>query len=162
MKILAIDPGTRFMGYAIVADTRPVTIVEFSVLKLKQTDTLANRLHAIHTFCSEMIRAHGITHIALETPFLGKNVTSYLKLGYVRGVLYLLSAQHSLTLCEFAPTQIKQAITGTGSSTKDSVASALKRFFPSHNFDVMADATDALAVALTAACSIPSSSSRPS
>ena len=47
-------------------------------------------------FFVEKITKWSVTELALETPFLGKNTQSFLKLGYLRGTLYLLSHQHTL------------------------------------------------------------------
>jgi len=89
-----------------------------------------------------------VTHIALETPFLGRNAQNFLKLGYVRGILYLLASQEKLTLCEFAPTQVKQAVTGFGGAQKEQVSRVIHQLFPAIKAIDSLDVTDAIAVTL--------------
>ena len=90
---------------------------------------------------------HKINEIALETPFLGKNAQNFLKLGYLRGILYLIADKSELLIHEFSPREIKQAITGFGGADKEQVARVLMRLFPI-GIPEKLDLTDALAVAL--------------
>jgi crossover junction endodeoxyribonuclease RuvC len=84
---------------------------------------------------------------------LGKNAQTFLKLGFLRGILYLLADQHGLQLSEFAPREIKMATTGFGGASKDQVASMMLRLFPrlsEYGIIERADVTDALAICLCA------------
>jgi len=112
---------------------------------------LSARTGQFYNLFKDKIAQHGITDIALETSFLGKNAQTFLKLGYLRGILYLLADQHRLTLAEFAPREIKAAVTGNGGASKEQVADMMLRLFPKLNeFGTIArnDVTDALAISL--------------
>jgi crossover junction endodeoxyribonuclease RuvC len=92
-----------------------------------------------------------ITDLALETPFLGKNIQTFLKLGYLRGILYLLSDMHALSIHEFSPRQIKVSVTGFGGATKEQVALMILAMFPALNAlgkIEKNDVTDAMAVSI--------------
>ena len=91
-----------------------------------------------------------MTDIAIETPFLGKNAQNFLKLGYLRGILLLLADQHSMVIHEFAPRQIKQAVTGYGGASKEQVARVVLQLFPRLQKPKKEDVTDALAIGLCA------------
>ena len=56
-----------------------------------------------------------------------------------------------IPIAEYAPLSIKQAVTGSGSATKERVAEMLKRMLhiPEEKMPHLLDATDALAAALT-------------
>ena len=86
--------------------------------------------------------------MALETPFLGKNAQNFLKLGYLRGIVYLLADKNNIMLSEFTPTQVKQAVTGFGGASKDQVARMVLQLFPKIAAPDKLDVTDALAVTL--------------
>lgn len=86
--------------------------------------------------------------MSLETPFLGKNAQNFLKLGYLRGILYLLANQHKLEIHEFAPRQVKSALTGFGGASKEQVARVILRLFPKIEAPKRDDVTDALAITL--------------
>ncbi len=152
MKVLAIDPGTRYCGYAFLEENKGKTmLIEASVLKLKPTLPLAERIYSIYSFFHGKIEdCPGLTHLALETPFCGKNTQSFLKLGYVRGLLYLLSQQFDVKLLEYPPTVIKQAITSWGGAPKEQVATVIYKLFPTLTTGLRDDITDAIAIGLTA------------
>lgn len=150
MVILGIDPGLRYAGYGIAKKEHTRTfLLDHGCLNLPQKQPIPERLTLLHDFFLAKIIEHNVTDLALETAFLGKNPQNFMKLGYVRGILYLLATQHKLTLHEFAPTEIKQAITGWGGAPKDQVARVILNLFPKMEAPKRDDVTDALAVTLT-------------
>ena len=84
MKILGIDPGWHITGYGILHKVeRSVVLVDYGYLSMSTAKTLVERSGTFHDFFAEKIRVHGVTDLALETPFLGKNAQNFLKLGYL-------------------------------------------------------------------------------
>ena len=150
MVILGIDPGFQFAGFGILKRdaSNKVYLLDHGYLKMRSTQTLAERIGIFHAFFEEKIKLHGVTDIALETPFLGKNAQNFLKLGYLRGLLFLLADTHGLTLHEFAPREVKLAVTGWGGADKEQVARVILQLFPKMVAPEKADVTDALAVTL--------------
>lgn len=149
MVILGIDPGYRYAGFGILKKEQHKTyLLEAGCLKMSSTKSLVERIGIFHDFFNEKIIHYHITDIALETPFLGKNAQNFLKLGYLRGVLYLLANKHGLPLHEFAPTEVKQSVTGFGGASKEQVARVVLQLFPRLSAPEKADVTDALAVTL--------------
>jgi len=147
--ILGIDPGFRFAGFGIVKkEGRQALLLDYGHLTMSSSDSLVTRIGIFHQFFEEKITTWGVTVIALETPFLGKNAQNFLKLGYLRGILYLLAHKHNTDLQEFAPTEVKQSVTGFGGATKDQVARVIMQLFPGMDTPKKEDVTDALAVTL--------------
>ncbi len=147
MIILGIDPGFQYAGYCILQKMHGKTmLLDAGYLKMQSTKTLVERVGQFHAFFSKKIIEYHVNHIALETPFLGKNAQNFLKLGYLRGILYLLSAHHSLTLHEFAPQQIKRSLTGSGGASKEQVARVVTTLFSGLKMPEKYDVTDAIAV----------------
>ena len=124
---------------------------------MKSSDSLPNRIKQFYDFIGQKISQYKITDIALETSFLGKNAQNFLKLGYLRGTLYLLSAQNSLNLYEFSPSEVKLAVTGFGGADKEQVSRVVLRLFLGVKMPEKLDITDALAIALCAAWKAPKS-----
>src|SRR5579872_3422372 len=115
MFVMGIDPGFSFTGCAIVHKEGGKTrVLEVGYLRLPHSQTLVTRVGLFHKAENEKIVKWKITDLALETPFLGKNAQNFLKLGYLRGILYLLADTYHLQLHEFSPTQVKQSLTGFG------------------------------------------------
>ncbi len=149
MIILGVDPGTRFAGYGVLKkDGRQAFLLDYGLLKMSPTKSLPTRVGLFYDFFAEKVLKYGVTDIALETPFMGKNAQNFLKLGYMRGILYLLADKNSCTLHEFAPTQVKQALTGYGGASKAQVARVVLQLFPKMKTPQKDDVTDALAVTL--------------
>jgi crossover junction endodeoxyribonuclease RuvC len=149
MITLGIDPGLQRAGYALCdLNGGRIALLACDVIKLPSSENISARLGMLHARLTELIIQYNVGQVALETPFLGKNAANFLKLGYVRGIIHLLAHTHSLKLVEYAPTEIKQAITGYGAADKEQVAAVLLRLFPGMVKPKYADATDALAVAL--------------
>ena len=63
--------------------------------------------------------------MAIEAPFFGKNVQSMLKLGRAQGVSIAAALANNIPFEEYTPRRIKQAITGSGASSKEQVAKML-------------------------------------
>src|SRR5579872_6597425 len=103
MVILGIDPGFRFAGFGILKkEGRQALLLDYGYLSMSPDETLITRVGTFHEFFEKKIIEWGVTMIALETPFLGKNSQSFLKLGYLRGIVYLLANTHKVELKEFA------------------------------------------------------------
>lgn len=152
--ILGIDPGFVAAGYAVISVREGrIILSDYGVLRQSSREELAVRVAHFYDFFLDKILVGGVTELALETPFLGKNAQNFLKLGYLRGVLLLLSSQHTLRLHEFAPRQVKRAITGYGHAEKEQVFRVLSRLFPGFAQPEVFDTSDAVAIALTAAWS---------
>ncbi len=149
MIILGIDPGFGVTGFGVLKKNgNAVYLMDFGDLRMPATKSLSARIGIFYRFFEQKIKQWEITDIALETPFLGKNAQNFLKLGYLRGILYLLAEQHSLILHEFSPREVKQAVTGYGAASKDQVARVVLQLFPRIKAPEKLDVTDALAVTL--------------
>lgn len=153
--ILGVDPGFHVTGYSIVKKTAAsAQLIDAGFLKMSPKDSLSDRVKEFYDFFVAKADQHGITGIALETSFLNKNPQTFLKLGYLRGILYLLGAQRNLEIQEFAPSVVKAAVTGFGGATKEQVAIMLCRLFPklqSYAEGVRHDVTDAIAIGICGA-----------
>ncbi len=147
--ILGIDPGLSVTGYGILKkEGHQAQLIDYGYLKMSSTKPIPERIGIFHRFFTQKIQLLQITTIALETPFLGKNAQNFLKLGYLRGIVYLLADTYQLNLSEFAPREIKLSVTGFGGADKDQVARVVMRLFPLLNAPDKKDVTDALAVTL--------------
>lgn len=149
MIILGIDPGFSVTGFGIAKkDGHSVYLIDYGDLSMSSSKSLAYRISHFYTFFTQKIVDHTVTDIALETPFLGKNAQNFLKLGYLRGILYLLSQQHNTNIHEFSPREVKMAITGFGGASKEQIAYVIKQLFPKMLTPHKLDVTDAIAVTL--------------
>lgn len=149
MIILGIDPGLHITGFAVLKqEQQRAWLLDYGYLRMSSKKPLPERIYIFHDFFTKKIAQWKVTDLALETPFMGKNAQNFLKLGYMRGILYLVSHTHSLMLHEFAPREVKQSVTGFGGAEKDQVARVILHMFPKLQTVEKYDVTDAIAITL--------------
>lgn len=149
MALVGIDPGLRFAGFAVMKEEgTTVKLLDCGFLKLSPTLDLPKRVALFHDFFAEKASSLQLTDLALETPFLGKSAQNFLKLGYLRGILYLIAQKQGMNIYEFSPREVKQMVTGFGGAEKEQVARVILKLFPRLTTPEKYDVTDALAVTL--------------
>lgn len=151
MRIMGIDPGTNYMGYGIIdiVAGKPEAVVLGEIDMHKMGDA-HQKLRYIFERVRSLTESYQPHEIAFESPFFGENVQSMLKLGRAQGVAIaaVLSVLESAPIAEYAPTRIKQAITGRGQATKQQVATMINSILGTNYQPRKLDATDGMAVAL--------------
>lgn len=147
--ILGIDPGTTVMGYGIIhIKGKEIKMLNFGIIQLQKLPTQPDKLKRIFDRLDGLIKEYKPDEMAIEAPFFGKNVQSMLKLGRAQGVAIGASLLNNVPFEEYTPRRIKQAITGSGSSSKEQVAIMLQKLLQFKEMPKYLDATDGLAVAL--------------
>jgi crossover junction endodeoxyribonuclease RuvC len=110
---------------------------------------MPERLFKILQGLAEVIAQHQPQEVAIEETFVNKvNAASALVLGQARGAAICAAAQAGLPVAEYAAAQIKLAIAGHGRAEKPQVQHMVKVLLNLREV-LVADASDALAVALT-------------
>jgi crossover junction endodeoxyribonuclease RuvC len=149
MRVLGVDPGTLVTGFGVVdVVSGGVRHVAHGTVRTRPKDPLWIRITKIHDALSRVIEVHRPDALALETCFVGKNIQSALKLGHTRGAVMVAAAAADLEIAEYAPTLIKQAVTGRGRADKVQVAEMVKMILGLKEA-APSDASDALAAAIT-------------
>ena len=151
LRIMGIDPGTNYMGYGIIdiVSGKPQAVVlgEIDLHKIKDAH---QKLRYIFERVKALTESYQPNEVAFESPFFGENVQSMLKLGRAQGVAIaaVLSSLPKISIEEYAPTRIKQAITGRGQASKQQVATMINSILGTDYQPRKLDATDGMAVAL--------------
>ena len=87
--IMGIDPGTNFMGYAILKTTgkncKPELVVS-GVVDMKKMSDPYLKLQRVFQRTLQVIDSYHPDELAIESQFYGKNIQSMLKLGRAQGV----------------------------------------------------------------------------
>lgn len=147
--IMGIDPGTNFMGYAVlkVVGGNPKVVVCGTISLSKFSDAYVKLAH-IFSRVTGLVMEYRPSEMALEAPFYGKNPQSMLKLGRAQGVAMAAALARNIDVFEYEPKRVKQSVTGSGAASKEQVAGLLQRVLEFDASGEMLDATDALAVAV--------------
>ena len=149
VRILGVDPGSRYTGYGLIeSDKGKSRLLAAGRLDVRE-GAMAERLLAVMNGLAGVIREHAPHEAAVEETFVNRvNAASALVLGQARGAAICACAQAGLPVSEYAATQVKLAITGSGRAEKDQVAHMVRVLLNTRDA-LAADAADALAVALT-------------
>jgi len=148
--ILGIDPGTRIMGYAVIKILgKNIEVLQYGVINLEKYTSQELKLKKIFERVTQIVDEFLPDEVALEAPFYGKNVQSMLKLGRAQGVAMTAALMREIPITEYAPRKVKQAVTGTGTASKEDLAAMLEKTLKIKFADnTLLDASDALGVAL--------------
>lgn len=139
------------MGYGIidVIGGRPTSVVlgEIDMHTIKDAH---QKLSYIFERVKSLTESYKPDEVAFESPFFGENVQSMLKLGRAQGVAIaaVLSTSPDTPIEEYAPSRIKQSITGSGQASKERVAQMINTILGTDYHPRKLDATDGMAVAI--------------
>ena len=149
MVILGIDPGSVITGFgAIETENRKTCLIGCGCIRTKAKTPFAERLRKIYGELAETLSHYHPDEVAVEEVFYSNNVKTALKIGHARGVILLAAADAGLPIAEYSPREVKQAVVGSGSASKQQVQFMVKNILTLKEAPQPYDATDALAVAL--------------
>ncbi len=155
MVVVGIDPGSRRLGWGVVAraGTRMVHVAH-GVVRVSEEESLAERLVVIERELVRVVRVYGPSHASVEGIFFGKDAQAASKLGHARGVALLVCAREGLGISEYPPARVKRTIAGGGRADKQQVAMMVRTLLGLAETPP-ADAADALALAMTHLARVP-------
>ena len=148
IRILGLDPGLRRTGWGIIDYSgNELSYVSCGVVSPPTGESMPDRLLYLHDGLSSILSEHSPHEAAIETVFVGKNVSSTLKLGEARGICEFTPAKFGLSVSEYSPTKIKKSLVGFGRGGKSQIESMVKMLLPRAQWQYN-DSADALAIAI--------------
>ncbi|MGW8224439.1 MAG: crossover junction endodeoxyribonuclease RuvC [Anaerolineales bacterium] len=150
MLAIGIDPGTAITGYGLVREGADgsLNVVEFGVIQTSAEHAMPDRLVQLYQRLKEIIDLHGPHSGAVEKLFFARNVRTALSVGQARGIALLALAESGVSIAEYSPNEIKQAVVGYGGADKFQVQMMVKALLSLDQIPQPDDAADALAVAI--------------
>ncbi len=149
MRVLGIDPGTIVMGYGVIESQEDeVTLVDCGALISPPRSPIGERLSYLYSKLLEVITRCQPDVVAVEQPFVAKNVRSALAIGRAQAVALLAAANREIPTYEYTPTQVKQRVANYGASSKEQIQEMVKFQLGLSQVPQPSDAADALAVAI--------------
>jgi len=146
MLILGIDPGLSNLGYAIVEDKDPPSLVEYGVIETKKTTPYNIRLREIFEKLQSLFKKYKPEVTVLEKLYFKKNVKTAMRIGEVRGVIFLLTSLFNSEISEISPSKVKSSFTGFGRAGKKEMKRMAEILFKKRIKED--DSVDAIAIAL--------------
>jgi crossover junction endodeoxyribonuclease RuvC len=149
MRILGIDPGTITMGYGVIESTdEKVTVLDYGALTVPKRSHIGERLSYLYKELLKIITRYQPEVLAIERPFISKNVKSALAIGRSQAIAILAAANKNIPAYEYTPAQVKQRVANYGASSKEQIQEMVRLQLGLSQVPEPNDAADALAVAL--------------
>jgi crossover junction endodeoxyribonuclease RuvC len=150
MRVLGVDPGLTRCGVGVVEGVpgRPCTLVAYYVVYSEADDELPYRLLHLDTALTGLIAEHSPDSVAVERVFSQHNTQTVIGTAQASGVAVLAGARAGLPVTTYTPSEVKAAVTGSGTAGKAQVTGMVTRLLKLDEPPRPADAADALALAI--------------
>lgn len=151
MKIISIDPGYERLGIAILEKLpKQKEVLLFSdCFKTSAKLPHNQRLNLIGNRVRDVIKEYKPEVLATEKLFFSGNQKTAMLVSEARGVILFAASSEGLEVFEYAPVEIKVAVTGYGKSEKRQVIEMVKRLIEVKKQTKSDDEFDAIAIGLT-------------
>lgn len=147
--VLGIDPGLANTGWGVVRqEGSRLHCVAYGCVSSRSDDPLAQRLLKVTTQVRAVIARFRPECVGIETVWFGQNVTAAFATGQARGAALVACAEGGLEVGEFSPSQIKLAVVGTGTASKEQVSYMVRQVLHLRETPRPDHAADALAAAI--------------
>jgi crossover junction endodeoxyribonuclease RuvC len=150
MRVLGVDPGLTRCGVGVVEGRtgRALSLVHVEVLRTPAEEKLERRLLALSAAFDEAVRTHRPDVVVVERVFAQHNVRTVTGTAQVAGLAMVAAAKHSVPVYLHTPSEVKAAVTGSGTADKAQVTAMVTRILRLSVAPRPADAADALALAI--------------
>jgi len=149
MFVLGIDPGLTRTGYGIVESKggRDRAIAA-GVIRTDPNLSVADRLVELRSDIESIVDEHVIDTAAIEQVFVNRNRNTAMAVARASGVIMEVIARRGIPVAEYTPSQMKMAVTGSGSADKQQVNAVVAMRLGLSDVDGPADVADALGIAM--------------
>ena len=126
IRILAIDPGTKKMGVAVLEDQK---LLYHGVYVFKRRRTPQENLHEGSETILQLIRDFRPRLVAMEKTFVTTNRRLAL-LNVLADEITAIAHRRGLRVLAFAPSTVKKHISGNGHADKVLIAALVAKRYP--------------------------------
>ena len=125
-RILAIDPGTRYIGFALLEGSK---LIHYGVKTILSARQKAETLRLGKEIVSRLIADYRPEILVVEKTFFGNNRDSVLLNTFARQI-QTLGKKQGLKVVSIAANSVRKVICGNGAANKDDVARVMVLRFP--------------------------------
>lgn len=149
MIILGVDPGIATTGYGLIDfDGNKFRAIDYGPIYTEPKHSLPERLAIINRELTDVIVKYKPDAFSVEELFFNKNVKTALNVGHARGVILFTAYSQGLSIFEYTPLQVKQAVAGYGRADKKQIQQMTRILLNLDDIPKPDDVADALAIAL--------------
>jgi crossover junction endodeoxyribonuclease RuvC len=150
MRVLGVDPGLTRCGIGVVEGStgRVLSLVHVEVVRTPAEDPLATRLLTLADALAAAVTEYRPDVVVVERVFAQQNVRTVTGTAQAAGLAMVAAARHGVAVHLHTPSEVKAAITGSGTADKAQVTAMVTRILKLDVAPKPADAADALALAI--------------
>jgi crossover junction endodeoxyribonuclease RuvC len=150
VRVLGIDPGLTRCGVGIVEGVpgRQCKLVAYYVVRSEPDEDIALRLLNLDRTLAGLVAEHKPESVAVERVFSQHNSRTVMGTAQASAVAILAGSRALLPVQTYTPSEVKAAVTGSGTADKAQVTAMVTRLLGLDAPPRPADAADALAIAI--------------
>ncbi|WP_329093983.1 MULTISPECIES: crossover junction endodeoxyribonuclease RuvC [unclassified Streptosporangium] len=150
MRVMGVDPGLTRCGLGAVEGRpgAPLSLVKVGVVRTPADDEIGARLVAIEAGIEQWLDEIRPDAVAVERVFAQHNLRTVMGTAQASAVAILCASRRGLPVALHTPSEVKAAITGSGTADKQQVGTMVTRLLRLDAMPKPADAADALALAI--------------
>ncbi|MEV0231541.1 crossover junction endodeoxyribonuclease RuvC [Nonomuraea sp. NPDC050786] len=150
MRVMGVDPGLTRCGVGAVEGRpgAPLRLVAVGVVRTGADEELGARLVGIEAGIEQWLDDVRPDAVAVERVFSQHNVRTVMGTAQAAGIAVLCAARRGLPVALHTPSEVKAAITGSGTADKKQIGAMVTRLLRLTEMPRPADAADALALAI--------------
>lgn len=142
------------MGWGVIrTDGSRLRYLQHGAITTPSDWEMPRRLGRLFDGVDQLVRGYRPETVAIEELFFNTNVTTGITVGQARGVAMLAAYKAGVSVAEYTPLQVKQAITSYGRADKRQVQEMVRALLNLREIPKPDDAADGLAIAITHAFS---------
>ena len=149
MFVLGIDPGLTRCGYGCVEATgRSSRAVAAGVITTPPEWAVPDRLAELQREVRDLLSEYRPAVVSIERVLFQHNVSTAISVGQASGIVMAEAVGVGSQVVEYSPNQVKEAVAGHGSATKDEMETMVQSLLGIRLPLRPVDAADAIALAL--------------
>ncbi len=153
MIILGIDPGTTRIGFGVIKKSgTTLKCIDYGLLMVSSSKDLLYK--KVFEEIRKLTDKYKPDAAAVEKLFFFKNQRTIMSVSEVRGVILAALAISDVSIYEFTPLQVKQAVSSYGRADKKQVELMVRLILSLKEKVKPDDAADGLAIAICCANTI--------
>ncbi len=150
LRIIGIDPGYDRLGWAVATiENKQFKLNDYACIQTDKKTDLFLRYVQLQQDLQKTIDYYHPQIAVIESLFFTNNQKTALKVSESRGIIIATFISNKLTICEYTPLQIKQAVTGYGRADKLAINKMLRTELKLEDKKIIDDAMDAIGVSYT-------------
>lgn len=150
LRVMGVDPGLTRCGLGVVEGRpgAPLTLVKVGVVRTPADEEIGARLVMIEAGIERWLDEVRPDAVAVERVFAQHNLRTVMGTAQASAVAILCASRRGLPVALHTPSEVKAAITGSGTADKRQVGIMVTRLLRLEAMPRPADAADALALAI--------------